>query len=91
MIKEAAEDYKRYKMDKEINNRAVEVLDTASGTYVTRMWKDVRVGDVVLIKKDQQFPADLLFLSSETEEGTCYIVSGLAQHTAWRGTGAAAG
>ncbi|KAG2453313.1 hypothetical protein HYH02_001537 [Chlamydomonas schloesseri] len=73
MVKEAAEDYKRYKQDKEINNRAVEVLDPDTGQYVTKTWKDVRVGDIVVVTKDQQFPADLLFLTSETEEGTCYI------------------
>ncbi|GFR43006.1 hypothetical protein Agub_g4006 [Astrephomene gubernaculifera] len=73
MIKEAVEDYKRHKLDKEINNRPVQVLDPQQGQYVTRTWKDVRVGDIVAVTKDQQFPADLLFLTSETEEGTCYI------------------
>ncbi|GLC46227.1 hypothetical protein PLESTM_001842700 [Pleodorina starrii] len=73
MIKEAVEDYKRYKLDKEINNRAVQVLNPAKGEYETRTWKDVRVGDILIVTKDQQFPADLLFLTSETEEGTCYI------------------
>jgi magnesium-transporting ATPase (P-type) len=73
MIKEAVEDYKRYKLDKEINNRPVQVLDPEQGQYVPRTWKDVHVGDILIVTKDQQFPADLLFLTSETEEGTCYI------------------
>ncbi|GLI58430.1 hypothetical protein VaNZ11_000135 [Volvox africanus] len=73
MVKEAVEDYRRYKLDKEINNRPVQVLDPARGEYATRTWKDVRVGDILIVTKDQQFPADLLFLTSETEEGTCYI------------------
>ncbi|PNH05393.1 Phospholipid-transporting ATPase 3 [Tetrabaena socialis] len=73
MVKEGVEDYKRYKLDKETNNKPVDVLDPATGQYVTRTWKDVRVGDIVIVTKDQQFPTDLLFLSSESEEGTCYI------------------
>ncbi|GIL71194.1 hypothetical protein Vretimale_17772 [Volvox reticuliferus] len=73
MIKEAVEDYRRYKLDKEINNRPVQVLDPERAEYATRTWKDVRVGDILIVTKDQQFPADLLFLTAETEEGTCYI------------------
>ncbi|KAG2495688.1 hypothetical protein HYH03_006288 [Edaphochlamys debaryana] len=73
MLKEGIEDYKRYKLDKEINNRQVQVLDPEQSEYVEKSWKDVKVGDIVVVTKDQQFPADLLFLTSETEEGTCYI------------------
>lgn len=73
MIKEAVEDYKRYKQDKEVNKRPVEVLDSANKQFVTKQWQDIMVGDIVRVTKDQQFPADLVFLTSEVEEGTCYI------------------
>jgi phospholipid-translocating ATPase len=36
-------------------------------------WRDVRVGDVVQVEKDAFFPADLLFLASSSEEGSCYV------------------
>lgn len=44
MVKEAREDYKRHKADVEINNRAVDVLDTHTKKYVTKKWMDVKVG-----------------------------------------------
>jgi P-type E1-E2 ATPase len=73
MIKEAVEDYKRYKQDKDINNRKIDVLDSTLRAFVSKAWSDVRVGDIVRVTKDEQFPADILFLTSETDEGTCYI------------------
>ncbi|KQJ98120.1 hypothetical protein BRADI_3g35000v3 [Brachypodium distachyon] len=36
-------------------------------------WKKLRVGDIVKVKKDEFFPADLLLLSSCHEDGTCYV------------------
>jgi phospholipid-transporting ATPase len=73
MIKEAREDYKRHQADVEINNRPVEVLDASTRAFVTKSWKDVVVGDIVIVKKDEALPADVLFLSAENDEGTCYV------------------
>lgn len=70
LIKEGVEDWKRHKQDKEINNRAVEVLDPASGKLEARRWADVRVGNIVRVAKDDFFPADLLLLSTDNESGT---------------------
>lgn len=33
----------------------------------------MRVGDIIIVHKNQYIPADLLFLSAENEEGICYI------------------
>jgi len=72
-MKEAIEDYKRYRQDIEVNNRDVEVFDSVEQKFVVKTWADVCVGDVITVFKDQYFPADLLFLSAENEEGLCYI------------------
>mmetsp|Transcript_27778 Transcript_27778/g.60863 ORF Transcript_27778/g.60863 Transcript_27778/m.60863 type:complete len:1303 (+) Transcript_27778:244-4152(+) len=73
LIKEGIEDYKRYKADKEVNNRPVEVLNPATGQFENKRWQDVKVGEIVQVLKDTYIPADLLFLTAENEEGTCYI------------------
>ena len=73
LIKEAIEDWKRYQTDLEMNNLPVEVLDATTGRFVTKKWMEIRVGEVVEVKKDDQCPADLLFLTSESIEGSCYI------------------
>ncbi|KAG2453311.1 hypothetical protein HYH02_001535 [Chlamydomonas schloesseri] len=73
MIKEAREDYKRYKQDREVNERPTCVLDRKSGKFVTVPWKALRVGDIVQVCRDQYLPADLVLLTTSSDEGTCYI------------------
>ncbi|WIA12055.1 hypothetical protein OEZ85_012134 [Tetradesmus obliquus] len=73
MIKEAVEDYRRHKQDVEVNNRKVQVFNTDVGQFETRTWRDIHVGDIIIVHKGENFPADLLFLSAENEEGICYI------------------
>ncbi|GBF89503.1 phospholipid-transporting ATPase [Raphidocelis subcapitata] len=73
MIKEGIEDYKRYRQDVEVNHRAVDVLVPEQGGFVAKKWADVRVGDIIIVYKDEFFAADLLFLGAENEDGLCYI------------------
>ena len=72
MIKDVYEDYKRYKSDEEENTK--ETLVYAEGQFVTAKWKEVRVGQIVKVLKNQFFPADLLLLSSsDYRKGICFI------------------
>ena len=43
MIKEAAEDIKRYRADREINARLVLVFNTTTKAVEERPWRDVKV------------------------------------------------
>lgn len=43
MIKEALEDFKRYRADKEVNARLVEVYDPQSHAFVKKRWEDTKV------------------------------------------------
>ncbi|KAI5058579.1 hypothetical protein GOP47_0026749 [Adiantum capillus-veneris] len=58
--------------DKEINNRKVKVHQQ-DGEFVEKEWKLIRVGDIVKVEKEQFFPADLLLLASNFEDGICYV------------------
>ncbi len=73
IIKEAVEDYRRAQADHEVNNRPVNVLNHETKAFEEKRWKDVKVGQIIEVKRDQFFPADVLFLTAENEEGTCYI------------------
>ncbi|THG06958.1 hypothetical protein TEA_022873 [Camellia sinensis var. sinensis] len=71
LVKEAWEDWKRLQNDKAINNSSVEVLEDQKWESVP--WKSLQVGDLVRVKTDGYFPADLLFLASTNADGVCYV------------------
>ncbi|XP_012459170.1 probable phospholipid-transporting ATPase 8 isoform X1 [Gossypium raimondii] len=73
MAKEGVEDWRRNLQDIEANNRKVEVYDKSSCSFRQTKWKDLRVGELVKVCKDEYFPADILLLSSSYEDGVCYV------------------
>lgn len=72
MAKEAVEDWRRKKQDVEVNNRKVKVYGKDNAFHETK-WKNLGVGDLVRVEKDEFFPADLLLLSSSYDDGICYV------------------
>jgi phospholipid-transporting ATPase len=71
MIREGIEDYLRYKSDKEINNSPTSIYD--NGNFKKICFKDIKVGDIVFVSKDEVFPCDIVMLSNSNENGTAYI------------------
>uniref|UniRef100_A0AAY4EQL7 Phospholipid-transporting ATPase n=1 Tax=Denticeps clupeoides TaxID=299321 RepID=A0AAY4EQL7_9TELE len=72
-IKQGYEDWLRHKADNEVNGAPVFVV--RSGSLVQTRSKNIRVGDIVRVAKDETFPADLVLLSSDRAEGTCHITT----------------
>ncbi|KAK4263362.1 hypothetical protein QN277_028784 [Acacia crassicarpa] len=71
LMKEAFEDSKRFQNDLAVNNNLIDVLQDQK--WVSMPWKRVQVGDVIRVKQDGFFPADLLCLASTNPDGVCYI------------------
>lgn len=72
IVKEGIEDWRRKKQDIEVNNRRVKV-HKVDGVFEYTAWKNLRVGNIVKVEKDEFFPADLLLLSSSYEDAVCYV------------------
>ena len=74
LIREAIEDYQRGKLDKEQNSDLI-------NTYRNNEWTKVKsgelfLGEIIQVKKDGIFPADLLLIDSNLQDGLCYIETG---------------
>ncbi|VDL74258.1 unnamed protein product [Nippostrongylus brasiliensis] len=72
-IKDAFEDYRRYKSDQKINHSTCRVWDSSQGRYRKLEWKHILVGDFVHLSHDEIIPADMLLLRSSDINGVCYV------------------
>ncbi|KAF8272734.1 aminophospholipid-transporting P-type ATPase [Lactarius quietus] len=76
MGKEAYDDYKRNLRDREANSARYLILASQSSQLPpTRSIpsSSIRVGDLVLLEKNQRVPADLILLRTSDSSGTCFI------------------
>ena len=73
IAKEGLEDVKRHKQDKKTNSRLTkQVLPNGSVTSIT--WEEVRVGSVLLMLDNEEFPADVIVLDCGGIQGpTAYV------------------
>ncbi|XP_043928568.1 phospholipid-transporting ATPase IH isoform X2 [Protopterus annectens] len=72
-IKQGYEDWLRHKADNAVNQCPVHVVQ--HGKLVQKQSQKLRVGDIVMVKEDETFPCDLIFLSSSREDGTCFVTT----------------
>ena len=71
LFREGYEDYQRTKFDKSQNSILVTV-------YRDKVWKEVpsrtlEMGELVYVKQNELFPADLVLIDSSLPEGICYV------------------
>ena len=64
MLKEAYEDYQRYKSDNELNKRNSHRMNHMTSSFERCQWAEIKVGDIVKVEKDEEIPADLLLISA---------------------------
>ncbi|KAG0186244.1 hypothetical protein DFQ28_008143 [Apophysomyces sp. BC1034] len=70
-VKEIVEDWGVHRSDAELNARKCKVLEGTQ--FVEKAWRDVKVGDILRVQGGENFPADLILISSSEPEGLCYI------------------
>eukprot|EP00347_Sterkiella_histriomuscorum_P000659 403374990 len=73
MLKEAYEDFQRYKQDQEINSQACLVLNQESMHFEQKKWEDISPGQIIKIQKEDLIPADTLLLYSSSSSGIAYV------------------
>jgi magnesium-transporting ATPase (P-type) len=82
-IREAWEDFKRHRDDKTVNQGVTRIV--VDGRLIETEWQHVRVGDIVKVYETEQFPCDMIMLSSSMPQGECSIeTSNLDGETAFK-------
>jgi len=49
------------------------VADKGTDSFISKKWKDIKVGNIVMIQRDEYFPADLILVNSSEQNGLCYV------------------
>lgn len=73
MLKDAFEDYQRYKSDKEENEKKAYVYNPSTKNYELKQWRLLKPGMLIKVLEDQFFPADLIVMQSSGDNGGLYV------------------
>ncbi|KAG5842195.1 hypothetical protein ANANG_G00175080 [Anguilla anguilla] len=71
IIREAVDEVRRCRRDKEMNSLLYSKL-TVRGKIQVRSC-DIQVGDLIIVEKNQRIPADMVFLRTTEKTGSCFI------------------
>lgn len=76
LTRNAIEDIERHKADAAINNREAVVWKPSPQNrayFQATAWKDVIVGDIVRVQRDEEMPADLILIASAEADGIAFV------------------
>ena len=71
MLREGLEDYQRYKSDVNTNRKSVKFIK--KGKVVLGQSKDVKVGDMILVHDNEDFPADIVVIATSQLDANCFV------------------
>ncbi|KAF8724238.1 hypothetical protein HU200_021261 [Digitaria exilis] len=73
-VKDAYEDFRRHRSDRQENNRLASVLAPGTaGDFQPKRWKHIRVGDVVRVASNETLPADMVLLATSDPTGVAHV------------------
>ncbi|XP_052816784.1 probable phospholipid-transporting ATPase IIB [Mya arenaria] len=71
MCREAVDDIRRYRRDKEANSQKFKMFTNSGIQHAPS--SGIKVGDLVFVEKDQRVPADMVLLRTTEKSGACFI------------------
>lgn len=48
-------------------------MDLSNGNFYEKKWSEVKVGDIVMVEKDKEFPADMVLLHASQKKDIVYV------------------
>jgi magnesium-transporting ATPase (P-type) len=83
IVKEISDDYSRHKLDHRFNQTEVIVLRPDGDEKIK--WKDVTVGDILRVMRNEELPADLFLLTTHDRAHRAHVeTSNLDGETDWK-------
>ncbi|XP_025932300.1 phospholipid-transporting ATPase IK [Apteryx rowi] len=70
-LRDLIDDIGRHQSDRKINSRPCEIL--SGKRFHWQKWRDICVGDIVRLRKENFVPADMLLLWSSEPSSLCYV------------------
>lgn len=72
MFREAVDDFRRYQRDREVNSQKYYRLNI-NGSLEKVASSKLRIGDVIIVEKDERIPADLVLLRTSDKSGAVFV------------------
>ena len=72
-LKEGYEDLKRYRADKEINEKETSIYDYKTGKFEKTTWWKVQCGNIIKLKNYEEVPCDFIMMKSSLPSGMCFL------------------
>ncbi|CAG9863244.1 unnamed protein product [Phyllotreta striolata] len=74
ICREAIDDWRRYKRDQEVNNQKCKrLLNDPNNPFETVAAHKLRVGDLIIVDKNERVPADLVLLRTSENSGAVFV------------------
>ncbi|CAG9312035.1 unnamed protein product [Blepharisma stoltei] len=65
--------YLKRKSDSCVNSRDSLVWSESSKQFIHKKWEDIRVGYVIVVKNNEEVPADLILIATSDSEDSCFF------------------
>lgn len=72
IFREAVDDFRRYQRDREVNSQKYRRLMHNGGLEMVPSSK-LKVGDIIIVEKDERIPADLVLLRTSDKAGAVFV------------------
>ena len=71
LIMDLIEELKRYRNDLETNNSKTKIYKNKK--FIKKEWRNIKIGNLIKVKKDEIVPADLFVVCSSNKEGNFFL------------------
>lgn len=73
LFREAIDDFRRHQRDREVNSQKYRRLVNLTQTFELVPSSKLKLGDIIIVEKDERVPADLVLLRTSDKSGAVFV------------------